>query len=115
MSLLGAGHRAHDLSRGAVTALKPVVLNESSLHRMEPITRTKALYRSYGRSTLGGGKRQARDDPPTVDKHGARPTLSKAAAFLGAGEMQPVAEAVEQGGAGVQTDELVFDSVHAYR
>ncbi len=48
------------------------------------------------------GERQAGIDPPPVDHHGAGAALAVVAALLGAGQVQVLAQGVEQRGAGVE-------------
>jgi hypothetical protein len=52
---------------------------------------------------------------PSVDVHGAGAALSMVAAFLGSGEVQPFAQEVEEGSAGVDIDHelaTVDDHLH---
>jgi hypothetical protein len=50
------------------------------------------------------GQRQARIDPPSADDHRARAALAVIAALLGAGQMQVLAQCIEQRGARVEID-----------
>ena len=50
------------------------------------------------------GEGEAAVDPPAVDQHGAGAALSMIAAFLGAGQVQVLAQRVEQRGAGIQIE-----------
>ena len=59
-------------------------------------------------------ERQARIDAPAVDDHRAGAALAVIAALLGAGEMQVLAQRVEQGGARVER-ELAGLAVHLER
>src|SRR5688572_29631581 len=45
MALGNAGDAGHDLTRGAVTALESVALDEGGLQRMEPVALRQALDR----------------------------------------------------------------------
>ena len=47
-------------------------------------------------------ERQAGIDAPAIDDHGAGAALAVVAALLGAGEMQMLAQRIEQGGASVE-------------
>jgi hypothetical protein len=75
------------------------------LGRAEPLDGGDAITLVHDR------KRQASIDPPPVDDHGARAALTVVAAFLGAGELQALAQRVEQSCAGVEL-ELLRHAVH---
>jgi hypothetical protein len=63
---------------------------------------------------MHNGQRQARIDPPSIDDHGASAALAMIAALLGAGEMQLLAQSIEQRDARVEY-ELAGFAVHAER
>ena len=50
------------------------------------------------------GEREARVDPPAVDEHGARAALAVVAALLGAGQVEVLAQRIEQRGAQVELE-----------
>ena len=58
-------------------------------------------------------QREARVDPLAVDEHGARAAGALVAAFLGAGEPEPLAQQVEQALARLQL-ERIFHTVDPY-
>src|SRR5438093_5945599 len=88
--------RRHDLPRRAVAALQAVVLHEGGLHGMERAVGRQPLDRDDLGARLHRGQRQASLDAPAVAQDGAGAALPQLAALLGAGEVQVVAERVEQ-------------------
>ena len=80
----------------AVAALERLGLEERRLHGMEPsvlretLDRDDLLARGLGQRRLAGRRRLP------VEEHGARAALSLAAAVLGAGQVEPVAEDGEE-------------------
>ena len=93
--------RRRDLARSAVAALKSVVLEEGPLQRMQFVAVGDALDRSDVAPVDRGGERQATEHALTVDVHRAGAAQSVVAALLGAGQVQPFAQQVEQRGADV--------------
>ena len=85
----------------AVAALIAVVLHEGGLHRMQVVRRAQALDGGDLVALVHHRERQAGVDPPAVDDHRAGAALAVVAALLGAGEMQVLAQRIEQRGAGV--------------
>src|SRR5439155_8362488 len=87
-----------DLSRGAIAALKCIVIDGGLLQRMQLTVACKALDGGYFGAFLHYRQRQAGIDPPPVDQNGARAALSVVAALLGAGQVEMVAQCVQQRG-----------------
>src|SRR5207237_8971829 len=83
-------------ARGAEAALKGVALDERLLERVQAIASGKPLDRGHRRAGLHGGQGEARIDPPTIDQHGAGPTLAVVATFLGASQTQVFPQGIEQ-------------------
>ena len=90
------GRRA-DLSRRAVAALERVMVDERLLQRMQRAVRRQAFDRGDLGAVLHDGQRQAGIDAPAVDQHRAGAALAVVAALLGAGQVEVVAQRVEQG------------------
>src|SRR5439155_16401013 len=83
-------------ARRAEAALQRRVLEELLLQRVQLLALSQALDR-LDRLALGlGAEHQARADEPPVDDDAAGAAIARAAAFLAAGEMQVVAQHVEQ-------------------
>ena len=87
---------AHDLAGRAVAALKPVVIEEGRLHRMEVVASGEALDGQHLGAVEARGEREAGIDPAPVDEDGAGAALAAVAALLGACEVQSLAQEVEQ-------------------
>ena len=88
--------RAHDLAGRAEPALEAVMRDERRLHRMQLVALRHALDREDIRAVVADRQRQARIDPPPVDQHRAGAALSAVAALLGAGQIKPLAQQIEQ-------------------
>lgn len=100
--LLDEGYGGADLAGSAVAALEGVVLDEGGLDGMEGVALSETFDgRDFG--ALGcDGEGKARVDAAAVDEDGAGSTLAVIAAFLAAGEIEVLAEGVQEGGAGVE-------------
>ena len=88
--------RRADLAGGAVAALEAVVLDERGLQRVQRAGRAQAFDRHDLVALVHDGERQARVDAPAVDQHRAGAALPVVAALLGAGQVQVLAQRVEQ-------------------
>src|SRR6195256_3064563 len=97
------GRRRHDLTGLTIAALRDVQLDPGLLYRMAAI----------GRQTLDGGhapradrvhRRDARADWLPIQVHGARTAQGHAAAELGAGQAQRVAQHPQQRHVGIDID-----------
>src|SRR5262245_60768104 len=108
-----AGRRA-DLSRRAIAALEGVVLDEGVLQGVQGAILGQPLDGRDMRAILHDGKRQAGIDAPAVDQDGASSALAMVAALLGTGQVEAVAQGVEQGRPGRDID-LSLDSVDDQR
>ncbi len=100
------GHGGHDLAGGAVAALVAVVLDEGGLHGVEVAGLADAF---DGGDLVGGGRvhegeGHAGVDASAVDVDGAGSALAVVAALLGAGQVEVLAQAVEQGGARIHIE-----------
>ena len=98
-ALLDGADRRHDLAGRAVAALEGIVLDERRLHRMQAAIVGQALDRGDRLALAHHRQRQAGHDAPAIQQDGAGAALAEAAALLGAGQVQPVAQRVEQRGA----------------
>ena len=70
--------------------------DEGGLHRMQRVALGEALDGDDVGAVVADGERQAGIDAPAVDQHGAGAALAAVAALLGAGEVEPLAQQVEQ-------------------
>ena len=104
-------HRRAELARRAVAALERVVLDERLLQRVQIVP----VGQTFDGDDLGplerDGQRQARVGAAAVDQHRAGTALAVRAAVLGAGQVEVLAQEVEQRRAGVDRD-VVRDAVH---
>ena len=66
------------------------------LQRVQVLTRRDALDGQHLTPVDGGRQGEAADDAFAVDRHRARPAQAVIAALLGAGQLEPVAQQVEQ-------------------
>ena len=111
LDLVQHRHGRADLPGRAVAALVAVVLHEGGLHRVQVLGRAQALDRGDAVALVHHGQRQAGIDPPPVDDDRAGAALAVIAALLGAGEMQMLAQRIEQRGPRVEL-ELARLAVH---
>ena len=101
------GDGGADLAWGAVAALEAIVLEEGGLNGMEIFDAfaTGEAFDGGDVGTLGGeGEGEAGVDAAAVEQDGAGPALAVVAALLRAGEVEVLAEDVEEGGAGVKDE-----------
>ena len=84
--------------------------DEGGLHRMQLVAIGEALDGQDVGAVKADRQRQAGIDAPAVDQHGAGAALAAVAALLGAGEVEPLAQQVEQGDARIDL-QLVAVSV----
>ena len=89
-------HRRQDHSRRADAALRSAVRDERFLHRVQLPAVRNAFDRRQRRALHLQDRRQAAVDQLAVEEHRARAALPLAAAFLGAGQVQLLAQHVEQ-------------------
>ena len=95
-----------DLPWRAVAALKCVVLDEGRLQWVQHITARDALNGGNARSVVHDRQSQTRIDPPAIEQHGACATCTLIAALLCPGQLQMLAQSVEQRGARIQAQTL---------
>ena len=96
--------RRADLPRRAVAALVAVMLDERRLHRVQVVGRAQALDGGDLVALVHDREREAGGDPPAIHDHGAGAALALIAALLAAGQMQVLAQCVEQGGARIELE-----------
>ena len=89
--------RRADLPGRAVAALEGVVIDEGLLQRMQRAVFGKPFDGGDLGAVLHDGEREAGIDAPSVDQDRAGAALAVVAAFLGAGEVEMVAQRIEQG------------------
>ena len=73
------------------------MVDERLLQRKQCAVRGQALDRGHIGAVLHHGQGEAGIDPPPVDQHRARAALAVIAALLGAGQVEMVAQRIEQG------------------
>src|SRR5688572_24883785 len=83
-------------ARRADAALERGVLEELALERVQLVAVGHALDRLNRLAVQLGAKHQARAHQPAVHRHAARAAIAGRAAFLGAGQVQLVAQDLEQ-------------------
>ncbi len=91
----GAGRRHHH-ARDAIAALAGAGLVEGLLENAHLAGPGQVLHRLDGRALHLGGRHEARLHQHAVDEHRARAALARPAAFLGAGQVQVVAQEIQQ-------------------
>src|SRR6266851_2730990 len=106
--LLEECNGGHDLAGGTVTALVTVVLDEGCLHGMKVVGLADAFDGCDLFIGMHHGEGEAGVHAAAVDMDGAGSALTVVAALLCAGEIEVLAEAVEEGGAGVDLEAMVF-------
>ncbi len=97
----------HDLPRRAVAALERIPVDKRLLHRMQPAILGNPLDRGDGPAACHHRQHQAGIDPLALQQHRAGAALAEVAATLGAGEMQPITQRVEQRGAGIDHERVI--------
>ena len=106
--------RGADLAGCAVAALEAIVFDERGLHGMHLVGRAETFDGRDAVAFVHHREREAGVDAASVDDHRAGATLAVIATFLGAGEVQVVAQRVEQRGARVELERVRF-AVHLER
>ena len=99
--------RGAELAGRAVAALERVALDERGLQRVQLVAAGEPLDGRQLRAVVGDGEREARVGTAPVDQDRARAALAVVAALLRAGQLEVLAEEVEQRGADVD-GELVL-------
>jgi len=98
------GGRRHDLARGAVSALKCVMLYKGGLDRMQRPTFRETFDRGDLVDFVHHGKRKTRIDASSVHVHGARAALAVVTALLGSRHSKLLPERVEQSCASIHRE-----------
>jgi hypothetical protein len=97
-----------DLPRRAVAALKSIVLQERGLYGMQLIALRQSFYCCNLLAFMRHSQRETTVDAAAVGKHGACATLAVIATFFCAGEMQLLAQKIEERGARIQRELVLF-------
>ena len=84
MAFMDQTHRGTDLTGRAVAALKSIVFDKGSLHRMQLLPLRQALNGCNVLFAMHDGERKAGVNPFSVYQHCASTALAVVAAFLGA-------------------------------
>ena len=79
-------HGAHDLARGAVSALKTVMFDKGGLHGVQRVAFCESFDGRNVCAVDACGQRKAGIDPLAIEQNGAGTALAAIAAFLGAGQ-----------------------------
>ena len=111
LDLAEHGDARADLARRAVAALVAVMLDKGLLHGVKITWGAEALDRNDLHALVHDREREAGIDPATVDNDRAGTTLAVVAALLGPGQVQVLAQGVEQGGSRVDL-KIVGLAVH---
>ena len=101
-----AGFRAHQLARGAVSALRGVVIHEGLLQRVELPVVFEAFDGLNGLAVHPRGQMAAGIDRLAIEQHGAGAALAAVATDLGAGEVEMIAQSFGEGPAVFDFDGL---------
>src|SRR4051795_4916794 len=107
MALVDAGHAGHDLAGSAIAALESITLYERRLQRMELIALGQALDGGDLATFHQSGERQTGLYPLTVHQDRAGATLTEPAAFFRAGELQVLAQCIEQCGPRIEREPVL--------
>jgi hypothetical protein len=86
--------------------IETVVLHKSVLHRMQIVRSADTFNRCDLGVLLHHGKRQAVIDPTAVHMDCAGTALAMVATFLGPGQMQGLAQRVQQGSSWIGLDRM---------
>src|SRR5581483_7717858 len=93
-----------DLPRGAIATLKPVLLDEGLLKRMQGLLRTQSFDGHDRAALILNRQPQTGVDALTVHQHGTGTACALIAALLRARQAQVIAQQIEQGGSDVHLD-----------
>ena len=107
--------RAHDLAAGAIAALVSVVLHKGRLHGVQVTGLADAFDGRDLVALVHHREREAAVHAAAIDVDRAGAALPVIAALLGAGEMNALAQGVEQGGARVEVAQSVVFAIDAQR
>ena len=88
--------RAHDLAGRAEPALQAVMRDESGLDRMQLVAARDALDGEDVGAVMADRQSQARIDPSAVDQHRAGAALAAVASLFGSGQVETLAQEIEQ-------------------
>src|SRR5262249_29710740 len=94
--------RRHDLARRAEAALKPIVANERFLHGVQAAVTRQTLDRRHLAAVALRRPRQARQHALAVGQDRAGPAPPLVAPLLGAGQLEPIPQRVQQRHAAVK-------------
>ena len=83
------------------------MLDELSLHRVQPVGLRQALDSRHPGSRGGDRQSKARIDTPAVDQHRAGAALPVVATLFGAGELQVLAQRIEERDARVEAELMI--------
>src|SRR5260370_10947069 len=89
-------HRGADLSRSAVAALESVVADEGRLDRLQASIAGQPFDGDAFLSAVHRRQRETRNDATPVDEHRARAARALIASFLRAGDVEMLAQRVEE-------------------
>ena len=95
-AIIACGASGNEDARRAVTALKPIALQEGCLHWMKRVTCAEAFNRENVLPLACRRKRQARQDTLTVDDDRACAASALIAPLLATCESERVAKCVQQ-------------------
>src|SRR5207302_1996240 len=91
----------HDLARSTESALKPVMLNEHLLERLQAAVALQAFNGGDPLPVVHRRESHAGQDPSTFDVDGAGSAFSAIARFLRTGQGQLITQGIEKRGAGL--------------
>src|SRR5262249_47242582 len=91
------GGRA-DLTGRAIATLERVVVDERLLQGMQGAVPRQTFDRGHAGAILHDGEREARHNTPAVEQHRAGAALAVVATLLRAGQIEVLAQCIEQGG-----------------
>ena len=112
MPLLHTADGAHDLAWRAVTALKRILVEECLLNRVQGVIVARQALNSHDGLAHGCQQREAGQHLAAAELHGAGTALAVVAALLGTGQLQVLAQGIEQRRPRIQFH-LVSDTVDA--
>ena len=115
LAFLDQANRTHDLSRRAEAALEAVMRDEGRLHRMKRVALRRTLDGADHGTVMADREREAGIDPTSIDQDGAGAALPAIAALLGSGQMELLAQKIEQRDARILQGDLAYHAVHCQR
>jgi len=92
--------------------LKRVLIDERALYGVHALIARESLHGRHLAPVGSGRQHHAAVDAPPIQQHRAGSTLASVTALLGAGELETLAQQIQQRGSGIDSRQLPLDAVN---